>query len=140
MRAFIDTEIEVTSNDETGTHVAEVTKQRDLDGRGTRFGFRLRQVVIGRNRWGNDRASCVVDATDAPPKPATDSGKRPSEIAGALIEALTHFPGGMTRGALVKHFGTRYRPASVYKEIKKQIEGKRLREVGGGVVGLASTQ
>jgi hypothetical protein len=56
----VDTEIEVTKSG--GNHEAKVTKQRDDDDQ-TRSVFRLRRVVIGQNRWGNEVTSCVVDPT-----------------------------------------------------------------------------
>lgn len=129
MRAAIDTEIEVTGDEATGLRTAEITKQRDLPGKGDRLGFQLVPVPLGFNRWGSERTSCVVRSADAPDKPAA-RGKRPSEIAGAITEYLTQRGSGCIRGALVKHFEGRYARQSVYKEIGKLVEIGVLIESG----------
>ena len=131
MRAAIDTEIEVTADDVTGLRTAEITKQRDLPGKGDRIGFRLEQVPMGVNRWGTARGSCVVVAADAPAKPTR--GKRPSEIAGAITEFLTERGSGCLRGALAKHFDGRYARGSVYREIGKMVDAGLLIEAAGVV-------
>jgi KaiC/GvpD/RAD55 family RecA-like ATPase len=133
MRAATDTEIEVTTDDQTGTHAAEITKQRDIPGKGERIGFRLQVVEMGLGKWGKPITSCVVVSADAPVKP----GKRPSEIAGAITEVLSSRGTGMRRRELVEHFEARYHRGSVYKEIQKMKEAKRLIEVVG-VIALAS--
>ena len=133
MRAAIDTEFEVTGDPATGLHSLEITKQRDLPSKGDRLGFRLLRVNLGRNRWGTDRGSCVVESADAPAK--TERGKRPSEIAGAITEYLLQRGSGCLKGGLVKHFDGRYVRQSVYKEIKKLIDAGMLIE-SAGVVAL----
>jgi hypothetical protein len=137
MRAAIDTEIEVTVDEVTGLRTAEVTKQRDLPGKGERIGFRLEPVHLGFNRWGSPRGSCVVVAADAPAKIAR--GKRPSEIAGAIVEVLTQHGTGMLKGAMAKHFDGRYTRSAVYRELQKMVSDGRLIEVAGVVAmpGLA---
>lgn len=129
MRAAIDTEIEVTSDDSTGQRCAEVTKQRDLPGKGERIGFRLEPVPMGRNRWGNERSSAIVVGTDAPPRSA--KGKRPSEIAGAIVEFLTARGTGCRKGALVKHFEGRYTSSAVYRELRRMVNEGMLNESAG---------
>lgn len=133
MRAAIDTEIEVTAEESTGLRSAEITKQRDLPGKGDRLGFRLTPVVLGRNRWGTDRGSCVVEASDAPAKP--QRAKRPSELAGAITEFLTQRGSGCLRGALAKHFDGRFVRTSVYREVSKMVDSGLLIE-SAGVVAL----
>jgi putative DNA primase/helicase len=134
MRAAIDTEIEVTVDEPTGLRSAEITKQRDLPGKGDRIGFRLVPVLLGRNRWGNERASCVVESSEAPTKAAR--GKRPSEIAGALTEYLNECGGGRLRGVVAKHFEGRYARQSVYRELGKMLDAGLLIETAG-IVALA---
>jgi hypothetical protein len=137
MRAAIDTEIEIVADDSTGIHSAEITKQRDLGGKGDRFGFRLEPVLLGTNPWGKSRSSCVVVSTDAPPK--RQRAKRPSEIAGAIVEVLTQRGSGMKKSALVKHFENRHDGSAVYREIAKMVEDERLLETAG-VVQLPAKQ
>jgi hypothetical protein len=130
MRAAIDTEIEVTVDEVSGAHAAEITKQRDIPGKGDRIGFRLEPVEMGVGQWGKLRTSCVVVATDAPVKHG--KGKRLSEIAGAIVEVLGARGTGMKKAALVEHLKDRYpTKASVYREIKKLVEAGRLHESVG---------
>lgn len=131
LQAAIDTEIEVTADEVSGIRTAEITKQRDLPGKGERLGFRLVPVELGVNRWGTSRGSCVVVPTEAPSKPLR--GKRQSEIAGAITEFLTERGSGCIRGALVKHFDGRYVRQSVYREITKMVESGALIHVGESV-------
>jgi putative DNA primase/helicase len=128
LRAATDTEIEITADPVTGSHAAEVTKQRDIPGKGDRIGFRLQTVELGMGKWGTPITSCVVIDADAPPKA---SSKRPSEIAGAITEVLTSRSGGMRKGELADHFDGRYTRSCVYREIKKMVESGRARDVIG---------
>lgn len=133
LRAAIDTEIEVTSDDVTGLHAAEITKQRDIPGKGDRIGFKLEVVDLGAGQWGHRRTSCVVVPAEAPAKQS--KGKRPSEVAGAITEALTQHGTGMKKGDIVKHFAERYERATIYRELKKMVESGRLNE-SIGIVSL----
>jgi len=135
IRAHIDTEIEVTADEQTGARAAEITKQRDIGGKGERIGFRLDVVDLGVGKWDKPVTSCVVTPADAPPK--TTAAKRPSEIAGAIVELLTGRGAGMRKGDIVDHFAGRYTKGAVYREIKKLVEGHRLRDVIG-IVGLVT--
>jgi putative DNA primase/helicase len=134
MRAAIDTEIEITVDEATGLRAAEITKQRDLPGKGDRIGFRLEAMNLGVNRWGTPRGSCVVVAADAPVKQSRS--KRPSEIAGAVVEALSQHGTGMRKGALAKHFDGRYTSSAVYRELQKMVADGRLIETAG-IVAIA---
>lgn len=131
LRAATDTEIEVTADDAIGIHAAEITKQRDIPGKGDRIGFRLQVVELGIGKWGKPVTSCVVVGTDAPPKAQS---KRLSEIAGAITECLTSRGCGMKKRELVEHL-SRYDSSAVYREIKKLCEADKLHVVAG-IVGL----
>lgn len=137
LRAAIDTEVEVTTDERTGHRCLEVTKQRDLPGKGMRIGFKLEPVILGCNRWGNERGSCVVLPSDAPAKP--ERNKRPSEIAGAVVELLMQHGAGMKKNLVAKHFDGRYSRSAVYRELKKLTEAKRLTETAGLVALLGRT-
>jgi hypothetical protein len=134
MRAAIDTEIEVTVDDK-GQRCAEVTKQRDLPGKGERIGFRLSTVVMGRNAWDKERTTCIVEPTDAPPRPV--KVKRPSAIAGAIEVVLRQSGGRMKRSDLQ---GMLSKPPyawtfdSVRNEVGKLIRDKCLTYDLGEVV------
>lgn len=129
LRAATDTEIEVTVDEASGTRTAEITKQRDLPGKGDRLGFRLLPVALGVNRWGTPRGSCVVEPTAALTKaPRT---KRMSAAAGAIIEFLSQRGAGCLRGALVKHFESQYPRSTMYREIGALIDGGLLLDTAG---------
>lgn len=128
LRAAIDTEIEVTVDEATGQRAAEITKQRDIPGKGDRIGFRLEVVDLGPGQWDSRRTSCVVVPADAPAK--ATKGKRMSEIAGAITEALRARGTGMRRAELAKHL-EQYQRTSVYREITKMVDANRLIETAG---------
>jgi hypothetical protein len=129
LRAATDTEIEVSADTTVGLHALEVTKQRDLPGKGERIGFRLLPITLGVGKWGSPITTCVVLPAEAPAK--TKPGKRPSEIAGAVEELLRHHGSGMRKGDIVKHFAERYERGPVYRELKKMHEAGRLNEAVG---------
>jgi len=132
LRAAIDTEIEVTSDEATGNRVAEITKQRDLGGKGDRIGFRLEVVDLGPGQWDTRQTSCVVVPADAPAK--ATKGKRLSDIAGSIIEHLTARGTGMKKADLARHFEDRYPSSSVYRELKRLVDDGRVHESAGIVV------
>ena len=129
LRAAIDAEIEVTADEATGLRALEITKQRDLPTKGQRVGFRLESVVLGSNKWGTQRGSCVVVPADAPPKFAR--GKRVSEIAGAILEFMNERGTGCLRGRIKEHFSNRYVGTSVYRELNKMRDAGLLIETAG---------
>lgn len=129
MRAAIDTEIEVTADDATGARTAEITKQRDLPGKGERIGFRLEPVHLGTNAWGTPRGSCVVVSSD--PAPKRQQARRTSEAAGAITQLLDARGTGMKKGDIVQHLTARYDKSTVYRELKRLLEAGRLHEVAG---------
>lgn len=129
MRAAIDTEIEITADEATGIRTAEVTKQRDLPGKGDRLGFRLLPVDLGVNAWGTRRGSCVVESTE--PAPKRQQARRTSEVAGAITELLDARGTGMRKGEIVQHLINRYDKSAVYRELKKLLEAGRLHELAG---------
>lgn len=131
LRAAIDTEVEVTDSP-TG-RCAEITKQRDLPTKGKRIGFRLDVVELGLTKWGTPATSCVVQPADAPAK---TTGKRISEIGGAVVEFLRNRGTGCRKKVLVEHFDGRYTSSAVYREVKHLVEAGQLLEVAG-VVGLS---
>lgn len=131
LRAAIDTEIEVTVDEVTGIRTAEITKQRDIPGKGDRIGFKLESVDMGPGQWDSRRTSCVVVPAEAPAK--VPKGKRVSEVAGALKETLRARGSGMKRKDLVDHLlqHHQYSRPAIYKEIGKLLDAKQLLETAG---------
>lgn len=128
IRAAIDTEIEVT--DSPAGRCCEITKQRDLGTKGDRIGFKLHVVTLGLTKWKTPATSCVVLPADAPAK---QTGKRISEVGGAIVEMLRTKNAGMKKRELVAHFADRYDKSAVYRELKKLVESGRVNDVLGAV-------
>jgi hypothetical protein len=128
VRAAVDTEIEVT--DSPAGRCCEITKQRDLSTKGDRIGFRLDTVTMGLTKWKSPATSCVVMPADAPDK---QSGKRISEVGGAIVEMLRTKGTGVKKKDVVAHFAERYVSSAVYRELKKLVEGGQVKELMGVV-------
>lgn len=128
IRAAIDTEIEVT--DSPQGRCAEITKQRDLNSKGQRIGFKLEPVTLGRTKWGADATSCVVLPADAPDKP---KGKRMGEVEGAVVEFLAARKTGIKKAEVVKHFEGRYEKGPVYRAMQSLVKAGAIHEAAGMV-------
>ena len=128
IRAAVDTEIEIS--DSPAGRCVEITKQRDLPGKGTRIGFRLDVVTLGHTKWGEPATSCVVAAADAPAK---QQGKRLSECDGAVLEFLVAHKVGIKKSAVVKHFEGRYEKGPVYRAMKSLVTAAAVHEAAGMV-------
>lgn len=128
VRAAVDTEIEV-SDSPTG-RCCEITKQRDLNTKGERIGFRLDPVALGFTKWRAVASSCVVVAVDAPAKQA---GKRMSECDGAVLEFLVGHKVGIKKRHVVTHFEGRYEKGPIYRAIKSLVGAAAIHEAAGMV-------
>lgn len=126
IKASVDTEIEVS--DTPAGRYAEVTKQRDLAGKGERLGFRLEPVTLGQTKWGAPATACIVATADAPVRTA---GKRVSEVAGAILEHLRAQAAGIRKSRLVEHFKGIYDKSAVYRELKRLVTTGMVFEVAG---------
>jgi hypothetical protein len=93
LRAAIDTEIEVRSDEQTGERTATVVKQRDLP-KGEIFGFTLDVVTLGTNQYGEAVTSCLVTHTSDPTS---------SELARLRLSGNNQIGAKMLRRALSKH-------------------------------------
>lgn len=131
VRAAVDTEVEVT--DSPAGRCAEITKQRDLPTKGERIGFRLAVVPLGETKWGAPATSCVVESSDAPSKP---TGKRVSEVGGAVLEMLRNKSTGIKKGDVVAHFKGQYDKSAVYRELKKLVTSGAVSETAGIVAAI----
>jgi len=128
IRAAVDTELEVT--DTPQGRCIEVTKQRDLNSKGERIGFRLESVTLGTTKWGTPATSCIVLAADAPAKA---QGKRMGEVEGAVIEYLAGVKVGTRKSEVVKHFAGRYEKGPVYRAMKALVTAAAIHEAAGMV-------
>jgi len=132
MRAHIDTEIEVTADEATGQRCAEITKQRDLDGKGDRYGFTLEGVTVGVNKWGRQRTSCVVLAAEAPAKKGKVLKVGPAQQA--VLDKLLAIPAGIKRSELVRVLQDDTRTASsIHNAIRRMGEKGIVLEAAGMV-------
>jgi putative DNA primase/helicase len=125
VRVAVDTEIEVT--DSVSGRCAEITKQRDLDSKGVRIGFRLDKISLGFTKWNYPATSCVVISTDAP----RSTSKRLSKIGGAISEHLRYLGKPIKKTDLVKHFEGRHESYAVYRELKKLVESGQATDTNG---------
>lgn len=73
IRAAVDVEICITRNNDDRT--AEITKLKDGEGEGRKFPFKLQVVDLGRDNYGDQVTSCVVEHLDTAPAAAL---KRPT--------------------------------------------------------------
>jgi putative DNA primase/helicase len=131
VRAAVDTEIEITDSP-TG-RCAEITKQRDLPTKGERIGFRLAVVPMGETKWGAPATSCVIESSEAPAKP---TGKRVSEVGGAVLEMLRTKACEVKKKDVVAHFSEQYDKSAVYRELKKLVTAGAVRETAGIVAAV----
>jgi len=117
MRAHIDTEVEVTADEDTGQRCAEITKQRDLDGKGDRYGFTLEAISVGVNKWGRPRSSCIVMPSEAPAKKNSKAAKM-GPVEASVLKHLRELQAGVYISKVVSHFEAQQVPrSSVYRAI-----------------------
>jgi len=136
MRAAIDTEIEVTADESTGARVAEITKQRDMGGKGDRIGFRLLAIEMGVGKWGKPRTSCVVQPADAPV--AAKKLPRLGAAQQAILGALKGAGKDLRMRDLVDALQGDYSKTSVYNAVDR-LKDLALVEVSMGIVHLIKT-
>lgn len=127
IRAHIDTEIEIKDGDENGVHSAEITKQRDLNGKGTRFGFRLEVIQLGVNQWGNPRNTCVVIPEEAPEKKTG----RPNAAEPAVLLYLEQKGAGARVKEMVEALEGKVSRSQVYACLDKLRKSGKVECVAG---------
>jgi hypothetical protein len=133
IRAAIDTEIEVIEDKDSGVRTLEITKQRDIEGKGDRYGFRLLPIDIGVSQWGVIRSSCVVIEADSVPVKA-EKGKRLSVVEVEILSILHDKQEPMSRPALTKLMTERGRAKSgVYTALNNLLAGGKLHNDNGMV-------
>jgi putative DNA primase/helicase len=129
IRAAVDTEIEVS--DGPAGRCAEITKQRDLPGKGDRLGFRLEAVSLGLTKWGDPASTCVVVQIEAPAR--KPKGKRMGEVEAAVLELLLSKPTAMKKAGVVEHFRGRYEKGPVYRAMQSLQGAGAVNEAAGMV-------
>lgn len=93
IRAAIDTEIQITKEDDSQVIVAEVRKQRDGPV-GLTFAYQLKEIELGQDADGDPVTSCIVEPTERPKKGAGVDGKVEAALQ-ALEDAIA--TGGQRR-------------------------------------------
>lgn len=102
LKAATDTEIEVTGDEATKLHTAEITKQRDLSTRGDKVTGKFRVLRMGTDQWGKPVTTCVVEPTDEK-QPAPSKKQKGGELRMTVVTVLSMAPNRtMKRAALVK--------------------------------------
>lgn len=128
IRAHIDTEIEIKDANDDGVHSAEITKQRDLPGKGARFGFRLSVQRLGLNAWGNVRTTCVVTPEHAPEKA---KGGRPNDGESAVLVFLRERGAGAKSSDIVDGLEGVVTRMTVFRALKSLTNAGKLDKVSG---------
>jgi KaiC/GvpD/RAD55 family RecA-like ATPase len=102
LRAATDTEIELTSDGDTGIKTACIKKQKDGE-EGIQFVFRLDGLIIGKDEDGDPIRSCVVHHEEAGACGSTKSkkGKPPSPEQQAALDILRNIM--IEKGRSVTH-------------------------------------
>ncbi len=133
IRAAIDTEIEVIEDKDTGIRTLEITKQRDIEGKGDRYGFKLQPIDIGVSQWGVVRSSCVVVAADSVPA-RVEKGKRMSVVETEILDVLTERGEPMSRPSITKKLEERGRARSgIYTALNNLLASGKLMNDNGMV-------
>lgn len=63
LRAAVDTEIEISREEGQNSSTIKIVKQRDME-MIEPMAFKLKRVVLGQNKYGEDVSSCVVEHED----------------------------------------------------------------------------
>jgi len=84
--AALDTAIELQHDEEAGTRLIKLAKQKD-DEDGRSWGFTLKPVSIGHDADGDAVTSCVVEYTDTPAMGGSKRRDRSQAAAEALVVA-----------------------------------------------------
>lgn len=137
VRAAVDTEIEVT--DSPDGRCFEITKQRDLETKGLKVGFRLEPVLLGQAKFGGQASSCIVMSNEVPAQ--TNKGRK-GEISGAILQILRKIRSDnlspIDKKSLVAMLdankGGVYWRQSIYKELKKLTDMKEVIDLNGYIV------
>jgi hypothetical protein len=103
IRAHIDTEIEL--KDENNIRVANITKQRELGGKGDNICFKLHAVEIGLTKWGKAATSCVVVQDEA--GETQISNQLPVESK-TIAKARQSFEGALLKYGYLDYQGAMY--------------------------------
>ena len=125
VRAASDTELEVTNAIEG--RCIEITKQRDLDSNGTRIGFRLEPVTLGKTKWGTEATTCVVLPWGAP----TKQRKLLSGAAAAVEEYMINSGQTIDKKVCVKHFKNRYHRTTILRVFDSFLSDGLCTELNG---------
>lgn len=131
LRAAVDTEIEVTADENTHTHTARITKQRDLPSKGERIAGRFVSVELGTDQWGNAVTACVVEPVELaalePVKP------RPLPInQQAVLGYLAGQRVGVRKSMVVDALTAQgLKRQTIYASIAALIEAERITDTAG---------
>lgn len=135
LKAATDTEIEVTGEEATKLHTADIKKQRDLGSRGEKFVAKFSVVKMGmHDQWGKPVTTCVVDPTDERPvgKSKRARGTELELAVCAKLKAAPHMT--MLRKDLVEALATDgFTSSPIYRAIGRLVDpngphGKVLEE------------
>jgi hypothetical protein len=134
LKAATDTEIEVTAEELTKLHTADIRKQRDLPTRGEKITAKFSVVKMDmHDQWGKPITTCVVDLTDEKPAPKAKK-ERGNELDQALCAKLRTAPNQtMMRRDLVKALeADGFNTSPIYRAFQR-LAGKVITESAGRI-------
>jgi hypothetical protein len=129
LRAATDTEIEVKDPGKGMPREFALTKQRDLGGKGERFGFNLRVVELGVGMFGSTVTTCVVAETE--PGPESDTSGLTDEQLDILelIEMSPH--GGLKTGDIADAMQGKCSRATTKRHLGRLMERRMIYRQSG---------
>jgi hypothetical protein len=140
LKAATDTEIEVTADEATKLHTAEITKQRDLSSKGKTVTGKFVVIAVGKDQWGKQMTTCVVESTVEVAQSASQKrGRKPGHgsLQDAIVVALKARGHGMSKSELATLLvdqGAGSSIQSVYNAIKSaQMAGRVSEELHGRI-------
>lgn len=132
LRAATDHEIEVEKDVSSRVGTVTLTKVREGDLEGQRFGFHLKQHLVGRNKLGRDITAITAEACEAP------SGEGKAAGAAARAREYIEAEGGrVTLEELKEAVGViSSGKADSEQKAWRRLITKHLVELPGGYIGL----
>lgn len=118
IRAFVDTELELYVSGKK--LVLEITKQRDLDSKGQKFGFFLKTVELGKTKFGDVSTTCVVDFCGSENLPER-APKKLGRVEKPIFDFIKSNHDGVTGAQIKHHFGAKLRQ-TVERALKTLVE------------------
>jgi RecA-family ATPase len=129
LRAAVDTEIEVTET--LQGKCAEITKQRDLNTKGEKIGFKLLTIPLSvKSNFGKAATGAIV-LSDKVPEPIVKFKKRSSPVYYAIFEFVKTRGGEVFKVDAMKELSSRFKSSTIYDQILNLVEDEKITDEAG---------